>query len=258
MTRRIRLVLEYDGTGLHGWQRQDNGATVQEHLEDALRELLGARTQAIGASRTDAGVHALGQVVHFDTEHPSIPAHGIRKALNSALPPQIAVLGAAEVAPDFHSRFDSTGKRYRYRILCRPVRSPMRRHRAWQLGLELDLEAMRRAAAELLGEHDFSAFRASGCTARTTWRRLDEIRIDAAGDEAVLEVRGNAFLRNMVRILAGTLADVGRGYRDPSTIAELLSSGDRTRAGRTAPAAGLTLVEVFYPGAVTPPQPSDI
>lgn len=250
--RRLRLRLEYDGTGLHGWQRQDNGPTVQEHLETALKELLGAPTIVIGASRTDAGVHALGQVAHFDTEHPSIPPHGVRKALNSSLPPAIAVLAADQVPPNFHARFDSQGKHYRYRILCRESRSPIRRNRVWQLGAELDVETMRRGASFLIGEHDFSAFRASGCTAKTATRRITDVAVSRAADEVVIDVRGNAFLRNMVRILAGTLVEVGRGRLAPDSLGDLLASRDRSAAGKTAPAAGLTLVEVHYPLSVAP------
>jgi tRNA pseudouridine38-40 synthase len=246
-TRTIRLVLEYDGTGLVGWQRQHNGPSVQQHLEEALAAMLGRATPVTGASRTDAGVHALGQVAHFQTEA-AIPPHGLRRGLNTLLPPSIAVVGCSEAAPGFHARFDSRGKHYRYTLLTRPDRSPLWLHRAWHCPRPLDLAAMEAAAAHLLGERDFAAFRASGCTAKTTRRRVDAVRFTRERDDLLhIDVLGNAFLRNMVRIMAGTLVDVGEGRRAAWDIPAILDSGDRTRAGRTAPPGGLTLVAVFYP-----------
>ena len=261
--RHIRLIVEYDGTSLCGWQRQANGPTVQGHLEAALAKLLSHEASVVGASRTDAGVHARGQVASFRTERP-IPLHGIRRGLNSLLPRQIAVRDAAEVPDDFHPRFSATGKHYRYTILARPDRSPRWRDRAWHHPEPLSVEAMAAAAASLLGEHDFAAFRAAGCTAATTTRRIDSIDLclvpalapalvpaAAAADPELLvvDVRGNAFLRNMVRILVGTLAEVGAGRRPIAQVAEILASRDRTRAGITAPAHGLELMEVRYDGA---------
>lgn len=257
--RHIRLIVEYDGTSLSGWQRQANGPTVQGHLEAALGRLLSHPAPVVGASRTDAGVHARGQVASFRTERP-IPLHGIRRGLNSLLPREIAVRDAAEVPDDFHPRFSATGKHYRYSILVRPDRSPRWRDRAWHHPDPLSIEAMAAAAAQLLGEHDFAAFRAAGCTAATTTRRIDSIDLStisasapaaAAADPEllVIDVRGNAFLRNMVRILVGTLAEVGAGRRSPAQVAEILASRDRTRAGITAPAHGLELMEVRYDGA---------
>ena len=247
--RHIRLVVEYDGTQLCGWQRQANGPTVQGHLEEALGKLLAHEAAVTGASRTDAGVHARGQVASFRTAR-TIPLHGIRRGLNSLLPRQIAVRDAAEVPDDFHPRFSATGKHYRYTILARPDRSPRWRDRAWHHPEPLSIEAMAAAAASLLGEHDFAAFRAAGCTAATTTRRLDAIELSAPDPERlVLDVRGNAFLRNMVRILVGTLAEVGAGRRHPGQVAEILASRDRTRAGITAPPHGLELMEVRYDGS---------
>jgi len=251
--RHIRLVVEYDGTHLSGWQRQDNAPTVQQHLEEALAKLLTHDVSVVGASRTDAGVHARGQVASFRTERP-IPLHGVRRGLNSLLPETIAIRDAAEVPDDFHPRFSATGKHYRYTILARPDRSPLARDRAWHHPDPLALEPMREAAAALLGEHDFSAFRAAGCTARTTLRRVDAIDLAQADPELlVVDVRGNAFLRNMVRILVGTLTEVGRGKRPAAQVAEILASRDRTKAGITAPPHGLELVEVRYDG-VRPPR----
>jgi tRNA pseudouridine38-40 synthase len=246
--RHIRLIVEYDGTSLCGWQRQANGPTVQGHLEAALARLLSHDAPVIGASRTDAGVHARGQVASFRTARP-IPLHGIRRGLNSLLPRQIAVRDAAEVPDDFHPRFSATGKHYRYTILARPDRSPRWRDRAWHHSEPLAIEAMAAAAVSLLGEHDFAAFRAAGCTAATTTRRIDAIELLAPAPELlVVDVRGNAFLRNMVRILVGTLAEVGAGRRSAGQVAEILASRDRTRAGITAPAHGLELMEVRYDG----------
>lgn len=275
--RHIRLVVEYDGTDLCGWQRQANGPTVQAHLEDALARLLTHDVTVIGASRTDAGVHARGQVASFRTER-AIPLHGIRRGLNSLLPPAIAIVEASEVPDDFHPRFSATGKHYRYLLLRRSDRSPRWRDRAWQLPGPLDLAAMRDAAAALIGEHDFAAFRAAGCTAKRTVRRVDEIAIARSGsrDEPGLEpgsleasrdrepgepglvaidVRGNAFLRNMVRIVVGTLVEVGQGRRPAGQVVEILASKDRTRAGMTAPAHGLELISVGYDGRkIGPPH----
>ena len=244
--RHIKLVVEYDGTSLCGWQRQANGPTVQEHLETALAELLQHPTTVLGASRTDAGVHARGQVASFRTER-TIPVVGIRRGLNTLLPDSIAVVDAAEAPDDFHPRLSARGKHYRYAILNRRERSPLLRDRAWHLPEPLAPAAMRAAVPELLGERDFAAFRATGCSARTTLRRIDAIDVTAGADDLVIvDVRGNAFLRHMVRILVGTLAEVGTGARTAADVRAIVESRDRTRAGVTAPAHGLTLVEVVY------------
>lgn len=257
--RNIRLVVEYDGTGLCGWQRQANGPTVQGHLETALAKLLDHEVRAVGASRTDAGVHASGQVAAFRTERP-IPLHGIRRGLNALLPAAIAIAEAAEAAEDFHPRFSATGKHYRYLLFTRADRSPHWRDRAWHCrprsgGRVLDLAAMRDGAAALIGEHDFAAFRAAGCTATRTVRRIEHIEIGDRGESLVaIDVRGNAFLRNMVRIVVGTLVEVGEGRRPVSQVAEILASKDRTQAGITAPPQGLELVSVRYDGRkISPP-----
>ena len=263
--RHIRLVVEYDGTGLCGWQRQANGPTVQGHLEAALGKLLAHEVTVVGASRTDAGVHARGQVASFRTER-AIPLHGIRRGLNALLPETIAIVDAIEAAEDFHPRFSATGKHYRYLLYTRADRSPRWRDRAWHHAAPLDLAAMRQAAAALIGEHDFAAFRAAGCTAKRTVRRIDQIEItelpgdlpdDRPGEPPIvaIDVRGNAFLRNMVRIVVGTLVEVGRGRRPIGQVAEILASKDRTKAGITAPAHGLELVSVRYDGRKMSPSP---
>lgn len=246
--RKIRLVVEYDGTTLSGWQRQTNAPTVQQHLEEALAQILQHEVTVAGASRTDAGVHARGQVAAFETER-SIPLHGIRRGLNSLLPDVIAIRSADEVPLEFHPRFGATGKHYRYTIYRAPDRSPLLRERAWHHGEALDVARMRDAARALVGEHDFAAFRAAGCTAKTTVRRIDTVNVtEHPNDLLSIDVEGNAFLRNMVRILVGTLADVGRGALEVGQVAEILASRDRTKAGKTAPAHGLELVEVRYDG----------
>jgi tRNA pseudouridine38-40 synthase len=250
--RHVRLVVEYDGSELHGWQRQTGVPTVQQHLEEALAKLLQHETPVAGASRTDAGVHARGQVALFHTEK-LIPLHGIRRGLNSLLPDAISIRDAAEVPEDFHPRFSATGKHYRYTILARPDRSPRWRHRAWHHSEPLNLHAMHDASRALLGEHDFAAFRAAGCTAKTTMRRVDSITFTRLHPDLLeVDIRGNAFLRMMVRILVGTLTEVGTGRRPASQVAEILASKDRTQAGKTAPPHGLELIAVHYDGTRVP------
>jgi tRNA pseudouridine38-40 synthase len=226
---------------------------VQQHLEEALAKLLTHDVQVVGASRTDAGVHARGQVASFRTER-DIPLHGIRRGLNSMLPESIAVRDASEVPEAFHPRFSATGKHYRYSILMRNERSPRYRDRAWHHPDPLNLGAMQDGAKALIGEHDFSAFRAAGCAAKTTLRRVDVIALTRAQPYLLeLDIRGNAFLRQMVRIIVGTLTEVGMGKRPAAQVAEILASKDRTLAGVTAPAHGLELIEVRYDG--TRPAP---
>jgi len=250
--RSIRLVVEYDGSQLHGWQRQNGQPTVQQHLEEALAQLLQHDAPVAGASRTDAGVHARGQVALFRTEK-QIPLHGIRRGLNSMLPETIAIRDAAEVSEDFHPRFSATGKHYRYTLLVSADRSPRWRDRAWHHPEKLDIHAMHEASRALIGEHDFAAFRAAGCTAKTTMRRVESIAITPVDPDLIeVDVRGNAFLRNMVRILVGTLTEVGTGRRPIAQVAEILASKDRTKAGITAPPQGLELMAVHYDGTRVP------
>jgi tRNA pseudouridine38-40 synthase len=242
---RLKLTLEYDGTAYVGWQRQLNGLSVQEVVERALGELLGAPVGTEAAGRTDAGVHALGQVVAFDAPRP-LPLTAYLRGLSALLPADVSVVGAEEVADNFHPRRDSTGKRYRYLISNRPVRSPLRRRTHWELFAPLDVAAMDEAARPLLGTHDFSAFRAANCEAPTTLRTLRELALVASADVIQFEVEGTAFLKHMVRNLVGTLVEVGRGRRPAAWVAEVLASRDRTQAGPTAPPQGLVLVEVRY------------
>lgn len=246
--RTLKLIIEYEGTHLCGWQRQDNGPTVQQHLEDAIRVMTREDTQLLGASRTDSGVHAIGQVASFKTMR-DISPFGFRRGINTSVPPSIAVRSIEEVHEGFHPRFDAIGKHYRYTVLNRSPPSPTRRAHSWHRAQPLDLDAMRAAAQVLLGEHDFAAFRAAGCGAATTNRRIDRIDFERTGDEVTIDVWGNAFLRNMVRILAGCLVDAGQGRLSPKELERVMDSRDRREAGQTAPAQGLTLIEVFYPRA---------
>jgi len=242
----IRLLLEYDGTGYHGWQRQKNALTIQEVVETALAKLTGEPVKLLGSGRTDAGVHARGQVANFHTSS-HIPLKAFHAGLNSLLPRDIAVLDAAAAPPDFHARKSARAKTYEYLILNRPEPSPLNRRYAWVVREALNLEAMARAAAVLSGEHDFSAFRASGSGSGHAVREV----LAAAwhqGEAGRLRfvITANGFLRGMVRSLVGTMVEMGQGKRPPEDLAGLLASGDRAGAGPTAPAQGLFLVKVLY------------
>ena len=246
LRRNIRLLLEYDGTGYHGWQRQLDGATIQGVLEDAVARLTQERVAVIGSGRTDAGVHARGQVANFRTGS-AIPLKAFHQGLNSMLPKDIAVLEAREAAPSFHARKSARAKTYEYRILNRSTRSPLHRNHAWWLAPRLDLGAMAEAAAALPGEHDFTAFRASGSDNLNPVRRVlaAEWR-EEPGGWLSFTITATGFLRGMVRSLVGTMVEVGRGKVPPIRLAELLENGARHLAGPTAPPQGLYLVEVFY------------
>jgi tRNA pseudouridine38-40 synthase len=244
--RNIRLLLEYDGTRYHGWQRQADVLTIQEVLETAVARLTQTPAAIIGSGRTDAGVHARGQVANFRTTS-AIPLRAFHQGLNSLLPKDIAVLGASEAPPEFHARKSARAKTYEFRILTRPNRSPLHHHYAWWLALRLDLTAMAGAAAFLPGEHDFTAFRASGSDNINPVRRvLAASWREEPGGWLSFTITATGFLRGMVRSLVGTMVEVGRGKVPPTILAELLTSGARHLAGPTAPPQGLYLVEVFY------------
>jgi len=244
-TRRILLTVSYDGTAYAGWQLQENAVAVQQRLEEALEHLTGEKIRVTGASRTDAGVHALGQRVHFDTKS-RIPPDKYPFALNTCLPPDIRVLSGCEVCGDFHARFDAKGKRYTYRIHNAPHASALFRNLSAHVPQKLDVERMRQSLPSLLGTHDFAAFQASGGTAKTTIRTLTEASLAQNGDELTLTVRGNAFLYNMVRIIAGTLTDIGMGRKEPDAFRIALETRNRLALGVTAPACGLELTHVYY------------
>jgi tRNA pseudouridine38-40 synthase len=241
-----RLVIEYHGAGFSGWQKQPERRTVQGVLEAALLTILRHPTRLQGAGRTDAGVHALGQTASFETEREVAPDR-LRKGLTALSRPDIAVVEAA-VAPDgFNARFDAEGKHYRYAVLNRPAPSPLLGGQSFFVPVSLDSNAMAAAARLLVGEHDFSGFRSADCGRENTVRTLTAVSLTRASDLIHIDIKGTAFLKNMVRIIAGTLVDVGRGHLSVDHITSVLKSGDRTQAGQTAPAKGLTLVNVFYP-----------
>jgi tRNA pseudouridine38-40 synthase len=243
---RLKLTLEYDGTDFVGWQVQPNGRSVQAELERALTELLGEPVAVQGAGRTDAGVHALGQVATFRTER-ALPLQAYHKGLNGLLPQDLAVVLAEPVSDDFDARRWAFGKRYRYLVANGPARSPLRRRTHWQIFQPLDVPAMVAAARSLVGRHDFSAFRAANCAAAHAVRELRELEIvGEGGGELRLELEGTAFLKHMVRNIVGTLVEVGRGKQSAGWVGQVLASRDRTRAGMTAPPQGLTLVAVAY------------
>lgn len=244
-SRTLRLTVEYDGTDFAGWQRQDGQQTVQGCLEAAFAKMVGHPVVVRGAGRTDAGVHADGQVASVELAS-RIPNLGFLRGLNTHLPPTIAVLEVADVPAGWNARFAARGKIYRYQVWNHPVRSPRHARRAWHVYDPLDTDAMRAAAAVLVGEHDFRAFRSADCDRKNTVRIIRRFDIRREGAMIRLEVEGTAFLRNMVRILAGTLVAAGRGKIPVSQIQAALASGDRTQAGVTAPACGLTLARVIY------------
>ena len=243
--RRLLITLSYDGTAYAGWQRQQNALAVQQVVEQALEDILGHRVTVTGASRTDAGVHALGQRMHLDTAS-RIPADKLPFALNTKLPRDIRALAGAEVSGTFHARFDAKGKTYRYRIHNAPHASALWRDQCAHVPQRLDVDAMRRSLAPLIGTHDFAAFQAAGGTAKTTARTIESATLERLGQELTLTVRGNAFLYNMVRIIAGTMLDVGMGRLPENAFATALGTLDRLSLGVTAPACGLELTEIRY------------
>ena len=245
--RRFVLVCEYDGTAYCGWQRQINGPSVQQALEEALCRLTGERICVTGSSRTDAGVHALGLCAHFDSAT-RIPADQLAFALNTMLPPDIRIRESRPAPPGFHARFAACGKVYRYGFYnARHDRAVGRQYSA-HVPLPLDAARMHEEAQALLGTHDFAAFAASGSVAGSTVRTIYRAQVTRAGDEVTLLVLGDGFLYNMVRIIAGTLMEVGTGRREGGAIARAIATGDRLQLGQTAPAKGLTLVRVLYEG----------
>jgi len=250
--RVLRLLVAYDGTRFCGWQRQDNGPTIQAAIEDALLPFSARREgdevlppTVFGAGRTDAGVHALGQVasVQVETVH---PVDALRRALNVTLDRDIRVLEVADAPEGFNARFDAVGKTYRYRMATGQVVSPFAHRYVWHQPQPLNVDAMQQAAAGLLGRHDFSVFMSAGSDVLDTVRTVDRAELVQRGDELVFEIHGDGFLRHMVRAIVGTLVDVGTGRRAPASIAALIASRDRGEAGDTAPAQGLTLVSVDY------------
>jgi tRNA pseudouridine38-40 synthase len=241
----FKLTLAYDGTDYIGWQRQATGVSIQGLLEDALREFDGRDVPVAGAGRTDAGVHALGQVASCSLARP-IETATLLRALNHKLPHDIRVRRVRQMPADFHARFAAHQKTYRYRVWKGSVFSPFQRRYAWHLPGALNIAAMRDAAKLFEGMHDFAAFQGQGSDTPTTTRTVTQLRIADCGSRIDFEISGNGFLRHMVRTLVGTLVEVGRGRRDSRWIADVIASRDRNQAGQTAPAHGLFLVSVRY------------
>jgi len=245
----IRLTISYDGTGYSGWQSQPDGNTLQDKLESAIGKISGESLRVTASGRTDAGVHAYGQVVNFHTGK-DIPPHEWMGGLNHFLPEGMRVIKADEADDDFSARHSARGKVYRYILLNVSPPSPLMRYRAWQVGYKLEIGAMRDAANSLIGEHDFSSFRAAGCSANhpvRTLRRLDiEDEPYERGTRITFTLEADAFLRHMVRNIVGTLVEIGRGRFGAEDAARILEARDRTLSGPTAPPQGLYLVEVYY------------
>lgn len=252
---RIALLVEYDGAAFAGWQSQAGGGTVQDALETALGRVADAPVGVVGSGRTDSGVHALGQVAHFDAPV-ARPLKAWRDGVNTHLPAGAAVREAGEVPEGFHARRSAIARTYRYRILNRSARPALDHGRATWVRDPLDAAAMQRAGQTLVGRHDFSAFRSAGCQARHAVRIMEAVAVARYGEEVWVTVRANAFLYNMVRIIVACLLRVGRGERAESWPGELLAAGERSRAADTAPPDGLYLAAVHYPpdsGAPAPP-----
>jgi tRNA pseudouridine38-40 synthase len=246
VTQRCKLTLEYDGGGFVGWQRQANGLSVQQALEEAVQRFCGETVAAVAAGRTDAGVHATGQVAHVDLEREASP-ETLRDALNFHLKPLPVSILSAEVAPEgFHARFSAVQRRYLYRIVNRRAPLALDSSRAWRVPQPLDAEAMHRAAQALVGRHDFTSFRASLCQAASAVKTLDRLDVARQGEELTIRAEARSFLHHQVRNMVGSLRLVGEGRWSEPDLARALEARDRTAAGPTAPAHGLYLIEVRY------------
>lgn len=242
---RVKLVVAYEGTNYCGWQIQPNGITIEEVLNENLSQLLGEDIKVTGASRTDAGVHSLGNVAVFDT-NTRMPAEKISFALNQRLPEDIVVQDSCEVSKDFHPRFSNSIKTYEYRILNRRFALPLERNTSYFYHYPLDVKKMQQAASYLVGEHDFTSFSSVHAQTNTFVRTIYSLDVSKGNDMISIRVTGNGFLYNMVRIIAGTLVQVGAGMIEPERIEEILEGKDRALAGPTAPAHGLTMIGIEY------------
>jgi tRNA pseudouridine38-40 synthase len=242
----IKVVLEYDGTGFAGWQQQAHGRTVEAELKRALQAVTGQDLKVYAAGRTDAGAHAEGQVVSFQTDG-RISPHRLVAALNARLPADVAVLSGEEVPDEFHARYSAKWRRYRYRYLDRPSRPALERGRCWHVrGKQLDVAAMSAAAKALVGRHDWTSYCSASEPRELRVREMRSARVVRRGDVVELELVAEGFLRGLARSIAGALAEVGLGRRPPEWVGELLEARDRRKAAKTAPAGGLTLMEVIY------------
>jgi len=242
---RILLTVEYDGTNYSGWQFQKNAISVQQVLEEAILTATGETVSVVGAGRTDAGVHAFAQCAHFDTQT-TIPPDKIAYALNLVLPRDIRIRESRKVSDTFHARKSARGKHYRYVIYQSPHDCAINRDFCCHIRYDLNVEVMRTAAAYLKGTHDFASFCAAGSNVETTVRKISELQIQRIGEYIYIDVKGNGFLYNMVRIIVGTLLEVGSGRRSAASVAEILEAKNRSEAGPTAPAKGLFMVSVEY------------
>ncbi len=252
---KIALGIEYDGTAYSGWQRQKNGPSVQERVEQALASIANEPVAVVCAGRTDAGVHALGQVAHFETRSRRSD-RGWLLGANSNLPDDIAITWVRPVTDAFHARFSATARSYRYLILNRLARSALHRQRAWWIHRPLEAGRMHRAAQCLVGEHDFSAFRAAGCQAKAPTRNVFAVSVSRNDDWVSIDICANAFLQHMVRNITGTLVAIGLGDETEGWIADVLASRNRTAGGMAAPSHGLTLLRIDYPDEYSIPAPS--
>ena len=241
----IKVVLEYDGSGFAGWQQQAHGRTVEAELKRALKAVTGQDLKVYAAGRTDAGAHAEGQVVSFQTDG-RISPHRLVAALNARLPADVAVLSGEEVPDEFHARYSARWRRYRYRYLDRPSRPALERGRCWHVRGALDVDAMSAAAEALTGKHDWTSYCSASEPPDARVREMRSARVARRGDVVELELVAEGFLRGLARSIAGALAEVGRGRRPPEWVGEVLEARDRRKAARTAPAGGLTLMEVIY------------
>lgn len=243
---RWKITVEYDGRPYVGWQAQENGSSVQSALESAIREFSGETVRVQGAGRTDAGVHATGQVAHFDLER-DMEAHAVEGAFNYHLrPAPIAVLNAEAVDPEFHARFDATRRHYEYRILNRRARRTFQSGLVWQVAVPLDAAAMHEAAQVLVGQHDFTTFRAARCQSKSPVKRLDKLSVSWNGEEIIVAASARSFLHHQIRSITGTLKLVGEGKWTEADVREALEAADRTRLGFNAPPDGLYLTQVEY------------
>ena len=243
--RRIKLTVAYDGCNYSGWQIQPNASTIEQVLDNAINKVTGEKVHVIGASRTDAGVHGLGNVAVFDTVS-GIPGDRWAYAITPHLPEDVSVVESREVSPEFHPRHCNTVKTYEYRILNTRFPIPQFRNYSWHVKEPLDVNAMQSAAQRLVGEHDFKSFCAIGAQVKTTVRTIYACDVEKEGDIITIRVTGNGFLYNMVRIIAGTLVQVGGGAIEPEAVKEILAKKDRSAAGPTAPAHGLTMMGIEF------------
>lgn len=243
--RNIKLIIEYDGSNYSGWQRQDNALTVQEVVEKALFRLTGNKIDTIGSSRTDAGVHARGQVANFLTDS-TIPPEKFASAINSKLPRDVSIISSEEVDIDFHSRYSSKGKKYSYTIINRSAPPAYMKNFYAYYPYKLNFENMKKAAECLIGTHDFAAFKSEGGSVKTSVRTIWNIDLRKDKDMILLEIEGDGFLYNMVRIIVGTLVEIGRGRKSPEMMPIILESKTRKMSGQTAPASGLCLEKIYY------------